>query len=97
MKLDGTARYPLPRLTDFPLGDQPRAIVPAARTHSARGLISARLRPPRVMDLPKEVPRSAACDALAPGGATSFYVGLSFSGDFLEIFNTAIEYRFARS
>jgi hypothetical protein len=51
-----------------------------------------------VMDLPKEVPKSAAsspqhADPLALGAVTSFQRGLSFSGDFLEIFNTAIEYR----
>jgi hypothetical protein len=51
-----------------------------------------------VMDLPKEVPKSAAsspqhADALALGEVTSFQRGLSFSGDFLEIFNAAIEYR----
>jgi hypothetical protein len=55
-----------------------------------------------VIDLLNEVPKSAAsspqhADALAPGEMTSFQRGLSFSGDFLEIFSTAIEYRFARS
>ena len=55
-----------------------------------------------VVDLPKEVPKSAAsspqhADSLALGEMTSFQRGLSFSGDFLEIFNAAIEYRLRAS
>jgi hypothetical protein len=55
-----------------------------------------------VIDLPKEVPKSAAsspqhADALALGEMTSFSRGLSFPGDFLEIFNMAIKYRLGGS
>src|SRR5262249_55865630 len=77
-----------------PPSDQPRAVTPAARAHPrARAALRSLKFPSMVMDLPKEVPKSAACGPLARGEMTSFQRGLSFAGDFLEIFNTAMKYR----
>jgi hypothetical protein len=74
--------------TDLSVGDQPRAVAPAARLHArARAWPLFFVFPSLVKDCPRKCPGPQHADALAPGGMPSFYAGLSFSGDFLEIFD----------
>jgi hypothetical protein len=70
----------------FPPRDQPRAIAPAGRTHpSARAWSLLFLLWSQMMNLPKEVPRSAACGRSSTGRNDKLLRGFEllwrFSGD----------------
>jgi hypothetical protein len=72
--------------TDLPVGDQPRALAPAARLHArARAWSLLFLLASLVMDPPKEVPKSAACGRSSTGRNDKLLRGFEllwrFSGD----------------
>jgi hypothetical protein len=72
--------------TDLPVGDQPRAVTPATRPHArVRAWSLFFVFPSLVKDLPKEVPRSAACGRSSTGRNAKLLRGFEllwrFSGD----------------